>query len=137
MYANSVLAIDLGGIDDGRTVNDGTKTPGRGNEWMDYPVFTLATLVGDTLTISGYVGSAPNQAIFANAVVEVFESSTTGAAAGQGRVYLGTLTADASGNLSGSLDVTGLGLTLGEAITGTATDGAGNTSEFGADATVN
>ncbi len=39
--------------------------------------------------------------------------------------------------LSGSLDVTGLGLTLGEAITGTATDAAGNTSEFGPDATVN
>ena len=45
------------------------------------------------------------------------------------------LTADAGGNFSGTLTVSGLA--SGAKITGTATDGANNTSEFGSNATVN
>src|SRR5262249_49031063 len=53
---------------------------------------------------------------------------------GEGQTYLGTLTADANGNLSGALAVSGL--VAGDSITGTATDPSGNTSEFGADRAV-
>jgi len=98
---------------------------------MDYPVFTAANLSGTILAINGYVGSAANQATFANARVEVFKSDDDATGYGEGRTYLGFLTSDANGNFSGSLDVTGKGLNSGDKITGTATDGSNNTSEFG------
>ncbi len=120
--------LDLNGV----TVNDGVMTVGATNLLMDHPVITSATLAGTTLTVAGYVGSAPSQATFAGARVEVFESDNDGTGFGEGAIYLGFLTADASGNFSGTLDVTGKGLVVGETITGTATDGSNNTSEFGA-----
>ncbi len=43
---------------------------------------------------------------------------------------MGALTTDSSGNFSGTLDVTGLGLTQSDPIIATATDPNGNTSEF-------
>jgi len=132
MYGNGTLGIDLG--NNGVTANDGAKPAGQPNLYMDFPVFTSASLSGTTLTVSGYVGSAPNQATFANARVEVFKSDNDGSGYGEGRSYLGFLTADGSGNFSGSLTVGGLA--GGDRITGTATDGSNNTSEFGANVTV-
>jgi uncharacterized repeat protein (TIGR01451 family) len=97
-------------------------------------VFTSATLSGTTLTVAGYVGSAPNQSTFANARVEVFKSDNDPTGYGEGQTYLGFLTSDANGNFSGSITVSGLA--VGDRITGTATDGSNNTSEFGANVTV-
>jgi hypothetical protein len=65
--------------------------------------------------------------------VEVFKSDSDGSGFGEGQTYLGTLTADGSGNLSGTVTVS---LSIGDKITGTATDAGNNTSEFGANATV-
>jgi len=129
----SGLGIDLGA--NGVTANNGTKTAGQPNLLMDFPVSTLASLSGTTLTVSGYVGSAPNQATFANARVELFKADNDPTGYGEGQTYLGFLTADANGNFSGSLDVTGKGLNVGDRITGTATDAGNNTSEFGANYT--
>jgi uncharacterized repeat protein (TIGR01451 family) len=98
---------------------------------MDFPVFTSAVLSGTTLTVAGYVGNAPNDADFANSRVEIFKSDSA-AGNGEGQTYLGFLTTNATnGNFSGVLDVTGTGLIGGDRITGTATDAANNTSEFG------
>jgi hypothetical protein len=129
IFSNVTIGIDVNV--DGVTVNNGTKNAGLPNYDMDYPVFTAANLSGTTLAVNGYVGSAANQAIFANARVEVFKSDDDAAGYGEGRTYLGFLTSDANGNFSGSLDVTGKGLNSGDKITGTATDGLNNTSEFG------
>jgi uncharacterized repeat protein (TIGR01451 family) len=74
------------------------------------------------------VGSLPGQSLFAGARVEIFESDGDPSGSGEGPVYLGFLTADANGNFSGSLAVSGVA--LGDLITGTATDGSNNTSEF-------
>ena len=71
------------------------------NYEMDHPVFTSATLAGTTLTVAGYVGSAPNQTTFANARVELFESDNDGNGFGEGKTYLGFLTTDANGNFRG------------------------------------
>ena len=133
IYGNTGIGIDL--ADNGATANDGAKTAGQGNQLMDHPVFTSATLSGTTLTLTGYVGSAASQSTFATSRVEVFVSDAS-SAFGQGQTYLGFVTADASGNFSAS--ITGVtGVTIGSsAITGTATDGSGNTSEFGANATI-
>ena len=130
--ANGGLGIDL--VDDGVTANDGAKPAGQPNLLMDFPVFTSASLYGTTLTVAGYVGSAPNQATFANARVEIFKSDNDPSGYGEGQTHLGFLTSDANGNVSGAITVSGL--VVGDRITGTATDGSNNTSEFGANVTV-
>ncbi|MDT7603417.1 MAG: type secretion system secreted protein VgrG, partial [Acidobacteriota bacterium] len=130
IYGNTSIGIDL--TNDGVTINDGTKSGALANSGMDTPAFTTMTLVGSTLTISGYVGSAPGQTTFASASVQVFKSDNDSSGYGEGQTYLGTLTADASGNFSGTLTAT---LTLGDKITGTATDASNNTSEFAANVT--
>ncbi len=131
IYANTGIGIDL--ANDGVTANNGTKLGTLPNFDMDHPVFTTANLSGTTLTLAGYVGSAPGQALFAGATVQVFKSDLDATGFGEGQTFLGTLTTDASGNLSGTLTVT---LAVGDKITGTAMDGSNNTSEFGANATV-
>jgi hypothetical protein len=86
-------------------------------------------LAAGSLTVAGYVGSAPGQSTFAGARVEVFQSDLDASGFGEGRTYLGFLTADASGNFSGSIAAPGL--VVGDRITATATDATNNTSEFG------
>ena len=132
IYANSPIGIDLGS--DGVTANTGSESATLANYGMNFPVFTLAALNGNSLGVSGYVGSAPNQATFAGALVDIYQSDNSGSN-GQGQTYLGTLTADANGNFSGTLSVSGLA--AGDWITGTATDTSGNTSEFSANVLVN
>ncbi len=126
IYGNGGIGINLGL--DGVTANDGVKTAGQPNLLMDVPVFTSVALAGPTLTVTGYVGNAPGQSVFAGARVEIFKADGDPSGSGEGQVYLGFLTADANGNFSGSLAVSGVA--LGDLITGTATDGSNNTSEF-------
>ena len=123
-FGNGGLAIDLNA--DGTTANDGVKTSGAANLLMDSPVINAATLVSNDLALDGYVGSAAYQSTFASSRVEFFKTTTTGS------VFLGFLTTDANGNYSGTLDVTGLGLTTFDQVNATATDNSGNTSEFSA-----
>jgi hypothetical protein len=133
IFSNGGLGIDMTTLGNGVTANNGSKNTGIGNSEMDFPVFTSATVSNTTLTVSGYVGSAANQATFAGATVEIFKSDSDASGYGEGPTYLGALTADASGNFSGSLTVSGVA--VGDRITATATDGSNNTSEFGANTT--
>ncbi len=128
IYSNGALGIDLG--NNGVTANTGTTTAGVADNGMNFPVFTAATVNGSTLTVSGYVGSAAGQSIFAGARVEIFKSDNNASGHGEGSVFLGFLTADASGDFSGS--ITTASLAAGDSITGTATSWAGDTSEFAA-----
>lgn len=132
LSGNGALGIDLNG--DGVSGNDGARLSAQSNDGMDQPVFTVASLNGATLTVSGYVGSAPNQSLFGNAQVEIFESDNDSSGYGEGLSYLGSLAADSNGNFSGSLTVSGL--ITGDRITATASDSSGNTSEFGPNAAV-
>jgi hypothetical protein len=132
IFSNGGLAIDLS--DNGVTANNGTKTAATPNLLMDFPVIQSAVLTGTTLTVSGYVGAAPNDTDFAGARIEFFRSPDAAGANGEADVYLGFLTADASGNFSGTLTVSSLA--VGNRITATATDTSSNTSEFGVNATV-
>ena len=113
------LGINLGL--DNVTANNGA-VGGGPNNGMDYPVFNVAALSGGTLAVAGYVGSAPGQAAFANAVIEIFKADNSPAdqngeiilgdgqsvAHGEGRTYLGTITAGPSGNFNTTLVVAGL-----------------------------
>ena len=106
IFANTGLGIDLG--NDGVTANAGSLNPLRANSGMNFPVITQITLVGTTLNVSGYVGTAPGQAAFAGVRVELFKSDNDPSGYGQGATYLGFLTADASGNFTGALTVAGV-----------------------------
>ena len=132
IFGNGAPGIDLG--DNGVTVNNGTKNRRRANYDMDSGVLTMASLNGNALNVTGYVGSAAGQATFANARVEIFKVNEDGTGYGQGQTFLGSLTADTNGNFSGSLEVSDLH--AGDKVTATATDANNNTSEFGANATV-
>ena len=132
IFANGSLGIDLG--DNNVTVNDGMKSNVKANYEMDSGVFTMASLCENTLSINGYVGSASGQTTFANARVEIFKVYNNVAGYGPGQTFLGFVTADASGNFSASLAVSGL--SSGDKVTATATDASNNTSEFGPNATV-
>ncbi len=154
-YANGGLAIDLSanGTGNGVTPNNGTLNESFPNRELDYPILTSALLTGNQLMVSGYVGSAAGQSTFANATVELFRADNSPANQngpvvagdgqsvphGKGRAYLGALTADASGNFSGTLTVSSL--SSGDQVTATATLGTSGTataatSEFGNNATV-
>ncbi len=134
IYNNGTISIDLDvsddGIDgDGVTPNNGIQNSSKTNEDMDFPIFTKAIIGGTTLHVEGYVGSAPNQSIFANVVVEIFKVDDDGDANGEGRWYLGSCVGDAGGNID--CNITTSLLTVGDFITATATDTNNNTSEFG------
>ena len=129
IFSNSGLGIDLG--NDGVTPNNAFKDLAQPNFGMDYPVFTSASISGTALTVTGYVGTAPGQAVFGLSRVEVFASDNDPSGYGQGETYLGYVTTDTLGNFAGVLSVAGLA--PGTEVTGTATDGCNNTSEFGAD----
>ena len=132
IYSNGNLGIDLS--DNGVTANDGARTAGQPNMLMDFPVIQSAGFGGTTLSVSGYVGTAPNDTDFAGARIEFFRSPDAAGANGEADLYLGFLTADASGNFSGNLTVAGLA--LGDRVTATATDTSNNTSELGVNVTV-
>jgi len=132
--AGGSLGIDLGAV--GVYANDGVVNAGQANNGMDFPRLTLGTMVAGQLDVRGYVGTAPGQSAFAAATIEVYKSDGDASGFGQGRTYLGTLSADANGNFSGKLTLPG-GVTIstGDKLTATATDAAGNTSEFGSQIT--
>lgn len=151
IYSNTLLGIDVatnGGNPDGVSPNDGTTNSLLANLGMDYPIITACEHVAGVLTVSGYVGSAPNQSAFAGAFIELFISDNDGTnngemitgdglnvPHGEGRTCIGTLITDASGNFSGTMATTAV--TAGDMITATATGTDNNTSEFGTNAQVN
>lgn len=127
IYSNAGLGIYLYG----HTANDGALTPGATNQAIDTATITSADLVGDQLTLAGYVGSAAGKSIFANARVEFFVADPSG----QGQMYLGFLTSDANGNYSGTIST--YRVDHADKLTATATLTGVGTSEFGNEFGVN
>lgn len=119
IHSNTGLGIDLG--NNGVNGNDGLMNGSAAGQGMDQPIFTTANLVGNMLSIVGYVGSAPNQSVFAGARIEIFLAAVDSSGYGEGQTYLTFLTADSNGNFSGVLDVTGLAVISASVLTATAT----------------
>ena len=84
------------------------------NQGIDFPVLTGATPTQVTGTAC------------AGCVVEVFIADTNSATYGEGQTFIGAATANGSGNFTVSVS----GVSSGQWVTATATDAAGNTSEF-------
>ena len=115
-YANTKLPIDLNGA--GAVVANNGALGAGANAGMNYPVFTSATLSGTTLTLAGYVGSAAGQSAFGSASIDLYKADNSPAdqngaivsgdgksvAHGEGRTYLGTIAAQANGNIAGIAD---------------------------------
>ncbi|MBS0657679.1 MAG: right-handed parallel beta-helix repeat-containing protein [Verrucomicrobia bacterium] len=121
IFSNGNPGIDLGG--DGVTPNDAGDADTGANLRQNFPVLTEAAS-----TVEGTLSSAPN----ATFTLQFFLN----ASGGQGRTALGQLnvTTDAAGLASFSFVPTLVTAPLppGQTVTATATDAAGNTSEFSA-----
>ena len=126
IFGNFGLGIDLG--DDGVTAN----VPGGANygpnNHQNYPVLTSSYSAGGGTTVEGTLNDSPNSTY----TVSFYSSPQADASGfGQGQTPIGsrTFTTDANGNvnITSTLPVTVL---PGQVISATATDSAGDTSEF-------
>ncbi|MFT5522124.1 MAG: ELWxxDGT repeat protein, partial [Pirellulaceae bacterium] len=130
IFANEGFGIDLGS--DGVTANDREDIDGNPNEFQNFPIVTLIDGNQNETRVSGTLASTPSR----NFRVDFYATDITAATklehAQQGGRHIGQLsvTTDATGYVSFRVD--DLGGTLShEVITATATDSAGNASEFG------
>lgn len=132
IYSNRTLGIALGT----RTApvqNDSIAHAGGPNLYQNFPVITSATGTSASLTISGTLSSStlPNTTF----VLDFFSNTVSDPSGyGQGRTYIGsaTVTTDSSGMASFTANFTGT-FAAPMILSATATDPAGNTSEFGMD----
>ncbi len=130
IYSNGTtsahLGIDLGA--DGVTSNDPQDADTGPNNLQNFPVISSVTVTGSTRTITGTLNSKPNQEF----TIDFYSNPSCDTSGnGEGKTYLTTIltdTTDANGDVSFTFHPSTL--TVGQAITATATDANGNTSEF-------
>lgn len=128
IFSNGGLGIDLGG--DGVTPNDPGDTDTGPNNLQNFPVLTSAVASSGHLVVTGTIDTQSPQSVtlefFANTV------PTPGgdpSGYGEGATFLGDATPAADGTFSVALP----SVAPGTLISATATDAAGNTSEFAKD----
>ncbi|HJZ79844.1 MAG TPA: Calx-beta domain-containing protein, partial [Pyrinomonadaceae bacterium] len=128
LYANNSGAgpgIDL--QDNGPTQNDAGDGDAGPNNLQNFPLLTTATSNGGTTTISGGLNSESNKQYR----LEFFASPQCSASGyGEGQVYLGSTDVTTNGNDAGFNVNFPVTVQPGSVISATATDPAGNTSEF-------
>jgi uncharacterized repeat protein (TIGR01451 family) len=128
IHSNSGLGIELGAA--GVTPNDAGDADAGANNLQNFPVLTSALSRTTGTTISGTLNSAANSSY----TIELFSNAACDASGnGEGETFVTRLavTTDAAGNATFSTVVTPP-LAAGRALTATATDLNGNTSEFSA-----
>jgi hypothetical protein len=130
IHDNSGIGIDLvtPPFDYGVTPNDPLDADSGGNKLQNFPVLTLAEGNSSQITIGGTL----NSIAASDFTLEFFANTECDASSyGEGENFLGstTVTTDGSGNAAFELVLSVMVLD-GEAITSTATDTSGNTSEF-------
>ena len=130
IFSNGLLGIDLGNA--GVTQNTAGGPHSGPNSLQNYPVLTAVNLSTSSTTITGTLNSRPNTSY----TIQFFASANADPSGyGEGQTYLGQMTGvvtNSSGNASFSSTVNAA--PSGETfITATATDPAGNTSEFSQD----
>jgi uncharacterized repeat protein (TIGR01451 family) len=126
IHSNGEIGIDLGL--NGVTLNDAGDTDGNPNGLQNFPVLTAATNTATNLLVVGTLSSRASTAY----TVDFYVSTVCdGTGHGEGQFWIGAtnVTTDGAGAASFELE---LGPIAGRFITATATDPAGNTSEFSA-----
>jgi hypothetical protein len=128
-FSNSGLGIDLGPL--GTNANDSCDADIGANQLQNYPVLTQA-VTGSGIGVRGTLDSVANSTY----LLQFFASSTLDGS-GEGRIFLGerTVSTGVDCNTSFVASLPGA-VPVGYVITATATDSAGNTSEFSAASTV-
>jgi CSLREA domain-containing protein len=124
IFNNGTLGIDLGPTT-GVNQNDGGDADTGPNEGLNWPVLTSATptQVTGTACTDSVVPKPCKIEVF---IAERRTGDTGGGNYGQGKAFVGFGTT----NSNGSFAVAIIGVTAGQYLTTTATDAAGNTSEF-------
>lgn len=129
VWSNTSLGIDLGV--NGKTLNDAGDADSGDNALQNYPVLTLASATpAGALTVNGTLASTASTTYR----IEYFTSlSCDSSGNGEGEAMYDTqnVTTDGLGNASVTRVTAGMTASP-KAITATATDPAGNTSEFAA-----
>ena len=126
IHSNNGLGIDLTG--DGVTINDSGDVDTGPNGLQNYPVLTLAAPSPGKTALRGQLNGRPNTTFS----VQFFSSTQSDPSGfGEGQTFVGSasVTSDASGNAQIYAELPSA-LGKGQFITATATDQAGNTSEF-------
>jgi hypothetical protein len=129
IFSNGGLGIDLGA--DGVTPNDRGDGDAGPNNLQNYPVITSAIATPVQLVVVGSIDTANPKSV----TIEIYASSVPVPGAdptghGEGQTFLGKANPDTSGQFSVILPP----VPTGSVISATATDAAGNTSEFALDA---
>ncbi len=133
ILGNSVYSVGGLGIDlfpDGITANDAGDGDTGANGLQNYPVLSAASAGPYSTTIDGTLSSTPNTMFR----VEFFASDACNTSGyGNGRTFIGfnNLYTDGTGTAPIN-EYLAMGIPTGSVITATATDPAGNTSEFSA-----
>lgn len=128
VFDNGLLGIDLG-ANDGITANDVLDPDPGPNLLQNFPVLTSAAIRPAGLRIQGSINTAATQSVR----IEFFASPAADSSGnGEGKKYLGfvVVITDASGDAAFNVLLSSAGIVAGNAITATATDQSGNTSEF-------
>jgi len=131
IHDNGLLGIDLG--DDGVSLNDAGDADSGANGLQNYPVITDAFGFNGNLTIYGRLSSTASQ----DFTLEFFANQTADSSGfGEGKIFLGQakVTTSASGDVN--FNVTFALPSNVTAVSATAIDSNGNTSEFAADANI-
>jgi CSLREA domain-containing protein len=126
IFSNADLGIDLDG--DGVTPNDPGDSDAGDNNFQNFPVVVSACNFGGSTIISGTLGSTANTQF----ALEFFSNTTcddSGFGEGATLIHSMMVTTNGSGNAFFTVNITPA-IPDGRLITATATDPAGNTSEF-------
>ncbi|HEX7334391.1 MAG TPA: SBBP repeat-containing protein [Pyrinomonadaceae bacterium] len=126
IFSNAALGIDLG--PNGVTPNDTTDSDIGANLLQNFPVLTSVQSSGGSTTIQGSLKSTPNTTF----QIDFYSSTALDPSGnGEGALFFNTTPVTTDGNGDATINVTFPdALPAGRAITATATDPDGNTSEF-------
>ena len=125
IHSNGGLGIDLGAA--GVTANDAGDVDGDANNLQNFPIVTMADSSGFvTATLNSETGKTYSIEFYANVLCDASGN-------GEGETLLGSkdVTTDSSGNASLSFFASEVMGAENQFVSATATDSAGNTSEFG------
>jgi photosystem II stability/assembly factor-like uncharacterized protein len=126
IFSNSGLGIDL--APSGVTANDQGDADTGANNRQNFPVFTSLTPAGSPNTITGTLNSTASTVF----TIDFYANTACDPSGnGEGTQYLASTTVTTGGDGNAAINFTlGAALPAGTIVTATATDPAGNTSEF-------
>jgi Calx-beta domain/Beta-propeller repeat/Carboxypeptidase regulatory-like domain/CarboxypepD_reg-like domain len=129
IFSNNGLGIDLGD-QIGVTANDASDSDAGANSLQNFPVLTSMTSVGNSTTIQGSLNSTPNTTF----QIDFYSSLALDPSGhGEGALFFNTTSVTTNDSGDATINVTfPVALGTGRVVTATATDSAGNTSEFSA-----